>query len=171
MLISVEGNMFCLCMITGSPQYAEEFGAYKSELTRVYAKAKQTTPDGVQTVNLTLYFWDSMAIPAMKLKPGSQIVVTGRTMSQNRIVREKMTLETMVAVEWWTPRETDPMGMLDELKARREIGERRNELKILFAQYLTECKGAILGWVADWFKEKMEAARLKKEGGNDGKTE
>ena len=25
MLISVEGNMICLCMITGSPQYAEEF--------------------------------------------------------------------------------------------------------------------------------------------------
>lgn len=149
----MEGNLFGLCVITGTPQYREEYGAYKSELAMVYAKAKQNTPDGVQTVNLTLYFWNEMAIPSMKLIAGTQILIAGRTMSKNKIVRDKMTLETMVSVEWWALRETDPMGMLEELKVRREITVKNKELRMVFAKMMTECKDVIKGWVMEWIGE------------------
>lgn len=169
MWISVEGNSFGQCVIASNPKYQEEVGEHKSELTTCNAKAKQSTPDGVQTVSLTLFFWSGMAIPAMKLKAGTNIMVAGRSTSREFSIRQVHALETKVYVDWWEPRNPDPLGIVEELKVRHEFKVREDEMKILFAQFLTQSKGAILTWMKDWFKENIAAVKLKKkeENGND----
>lgn len=160
MYVNQTGNVVADCVITGVPQYNEEYGVYKRELTKVVASCKENSPEGTQTVNLVLYFFSGFAIPAMKLNKGMTIVLMGREISHEAMYRGKYVLERKVVVDWWTPREIDPMGMLEELKARREIKTREQEMKETFWSWLNlaPCKELILGWIAEWAAQQRAKA-------------
>ena len=165
MYINYFGNVFCDCVVVGKPKYQEEAGEYRKEMTRVSAKCKEQTPNGVQQVNLNLYFFDSFAIPAMKISSGMCIVAAGRERTNSTKSKGHYYLDRTVFVDWWTPRESDPIGMLTELKARREITVREKEFKEIFWEWLNlpACRELVMGWLAAWFKENVEAVKLKQK--------
>ena len=152
--INYQGNIFADCAIVNKPKYREEVGEYKKELTKVFAKCREQTPEGVQTVNLDLCFFSALAIPAMKLTPGMCIIVLGRESTKELYTRGKNTLERTVIVDWWTAREIDPVGMLEELKARRMISSKEKELQQMVAEWLEKCLPIIIANVAEEIKNK-----------------
>lgn len=161
MYINYFGNIFCDCVIVGSPHYQEEAGEYRRELTRAFAKSKEQTPNGVQTVNLNLFFFSAFAIPAMKLASGMCIVVAGREKTNELKSNGRAILERTVYVDWYTAREADPLGMLEELKARREISVREREFKETFWEYLNlpACKSLVMGWLKETQTNQKEEPR------------
>lgn len=165
MYINYFGNVFCDCVILGKPKYQEEAGEYRQEMTKATAKCKEQTPDGVQQVNLNLLFFGAFAIPAMKITSGLCIVVAGREKTNNLKQKGHYILERTIFVDWWTPREADPVGMLSELKARREITVREKEFKEIFWEWLNlpTCRELVMGWLQDWLKENAVAVKLKKK--------
>lgn len=137
--INYQGNIFADCVITGNPTYKEEAGEYKREITKAFAKCKEVTPEGIQTVNLDLYFASAFAIPAYKLKSGMSIVILGRERSKEEYTHGRAVLSRIVFVDWWFPRWVDPLGMLEELQARRAIAAQEKELKQAVAEWLEKC--------------------------------
>lgn len=176
MYLNVTGNTFAVCQIVSKPQFVEEYGEYKKDLTKVSARCKETSAEGTQTVNLSLYFWDGLAIPAMKISVGMSIWVAGREKTMSYTKNGKNVLERSLFVEGWGARETDPLGMLVELQARREAKVNEETLRLTFLELLTQAKPAILQWIADWIKEHisliLEWLKGKSHsGGNEAESE
>lgn len=161
MYMNNHGNVLALCIISSKPQYREEVGERKTELTKVYAKANEATPDGMQTVNLNLLFYGGLAIPAMKISPGMTLLVAGRVQSQERFERGKNVLERSLYVVWWDARDIDPLGVLEELKVRRETKTREQELKLAFWDFLNLPQ--IKELLFKWFMEFVEDYKAKKQ--------
>ena len=137
--INYQGNIFADCIISGALSYKEEAGEYKREMTRAFAQCKEATPDGMQTVNLDLRFFSGFAIPAYKLQRGMCIVVLGRELAKEKYTHGRNVLSRIVTVDWWWPRDVDPLGMLEELQARRAIAAQEKELKQAVAEWLEKC--------------------------------
>lgn len=156
MYLNVQGNVTAICVITKSPTYKEEAGESKVEMTKACAKCQEMTREGMQVVPLDLIFFKDLALPAMKIKFADVIQVWGRESSRENARRGKNFLDRTLIVEAWRPRVTDPMGMAKELEVRMEINARDNELRHLFAQYMTECKPLIREWVTDAIQGKKE---------------
>ena len=162
MYLSVHGNTICVCTLTTQPMYLEETGEYKQELTRIGAKALELSPEGTQTIFMTVLFYKNMAIPAKALKAGDVIVVFGREMSKEKFQWGKHKLERTVIADFWIPRWIDPLGMITNLQVHRDATIKEREYKTILAEYLTECKPAIIQWVVDYFKS-MKAANNSKQ--------
>ena len=156
MYLNFTGNVLAVCVAAKKPEYTEEAGARRVEVTRLPAKCKELTPDGLQTVSLDLLFFEGLAIPAMKIDMGQVLVVMGRESSKEYFKYKKYSLERTLVVEAWWFRELDPGGMLEGLKMRREMNARQDEFRELFAQFLTEAKPSILKWVYDANNHKEE---------------
>ena len=171
MYINVHGNVFCDCIIATTPIYKEHFGEYQREMTRCIGKCKEQTPEGLQSVNLNLLFFSAFAVPAMKISPGMCIVVAGREASEERFFGGKNVLDRTLVVDWWQARDIDPLGHLEELKVRRENTIREEENRKQFARWLTQCKGVIIGWVADWMKEMKNNKKAKGDKGDGQESE
>lgn len=159
MYINYFGNVFADCIAVTSPEFREQTGEYKRDMTKVFAKCKEASPEGMQTVNLTLLFFQAMAIPAMKIGPGMCIMIAGREVSKERNERGKTVLDRTIYVDWWAARDIDPLGHLEELKVRMEQKSREEEMKLWFAQAMTKCKDTVIGWVTEWFKENLETVK------------
>ena len=164
MYINDHGNVLATCTITSKPTYIEDAGAKREEMTYIFAKCWETSPEGTQTVSVKLFFIGALAIPAMKLEPNKTLLIAGRERSKESVHWGRNRLERTVLVDYWSPREIDPCGMLEELKQRRENAAREKEYRELFAEYLTEAKPSILQWVVEYIR----AARQAKAAG-DGK--
>ena len=171
MYINAAGNILAQCIVIGKAEFKENVGEHHVDLTRIPAKAKEATPDGTQTVNLQLCFYAASAIPAMKIPVGMNIIVAGRESSKEVFQNKRYVLERSVSVDWWVPRDTDPLHYLEELKVRRQMNTMDEELKILFAKLLTQAKSTIIEWVTDWMKNNIEAVKgwFRKNDGS-GKT-
>ena len=159
MYINAAGNILAQCIVIGKSEFKENVGEHHVDLTRIPAKAKEATPDGTQTVNLQLCFYAASAIPAMKIPVGMNIIVAGRESSKEVFQNKRYVLERSVSVDWWVPRDTDPLHYLEELKVHREMNTMDAELKILFAKLLTQAKSTIIEWVTDWMKNNIETVR------------
>ena len=157
MYINQGGNVFCVCTAVTKPTYKEESGEKRVELAYLNAKCREASPEGTQTVSLDLLFYGTAAIPAMKIAPGHTLVIAGRESSKEAFAWGKHKLNRTVIVDWWGFREIDPGGILDELKARREIFTREREFREMFAEFLTEAKPSIIKWIMDYSKEMREA--------------
>ena len=157
--INYYGNIHAIGVVSSSPEYRESVGEYKREMTRCLVKCKERTPEGVQTVNINLLFFSAMAIPAMKIPIGMCIEFMGNESVEERFSKGKTILERTVFCEKWEPRLTDPLGYMEELKVRREVGALETEFRRMFAEMLTEAKSAIMEWVKDWFKNNIETVR------------
>ena len=163
MYINSTGNVVCTCVAITKPIYKEESGEMRSELTYIIGKCRESSPEGTQTVTLDLNFYGNLAIPAMKIDAGQSLVIFGRERSEEKMVFGKYRLKRTVIVDCWLFRDIDPGGMLDELKMRREMALRDKEFRELFAQYLTECRPAIVKWVLEDAKTAKEQNMKKKE--------
>lgn len=153
MYLNVMGNVHAVCRAIGKPKYTEEVGEKRVELTKVSAKAVEMTPDGKQSLVLTLLFFGQMAIPAMKIDINDTLVIDGREEVRTAFQRGKNLLERSVLVEAWQPQDNDPCGMAQELKARREVAVRRFEYRDLMAEFLTSWKQTIIKWVVEYYNE------------------
>lgn len=158
MYASFYGNTVCDCIVVSSPKYLESVGEYKSELTKCVAKTKEQTPEGLQSVNLNLLFFNAFAIPAMKISSGMCLVVIGREQSTERMEKGRKVLERSLYVDWWTARDIDPLGHLEELKVRRELTTREIEFKNIFWEWLNmdAVKELIIGWFVEWLREQQK---------------
>ena len=152
MYVNANGNVVCVCTITSMPVYLEESGEKKVELTRMAAKCIESSPEGTQTVFMSVLFYTVLAIPAKALKPGDVIVVLGREMSKEKVQWGRHKLDRTVIVDFWIPRWIDPLGLIMNLQIRRDVALKAREYKEMIAEYLTECKPAIVQWVAEYFK-------------------
>ena len=159
MYINAAGNVLAQCIVIGKAEFKESVGEHHVDLTKIPAMAKESTPDGTQTVNLQLCFYAASAIPAMKIPVGMNIIVAGRESSKELFQNKRYTLERTISVDWWQPRDTDPLHYLEELKVRRQMNTMDDELRILFAKLITEVKGTIIEWVTDWMKNNIEIVR------------
>lgn len=159
MYINYFGNVFADCIAIASPEFREQAGEYKRDMTRVHARCKEATPEGMQSVNLTLCFFQAMAIPAMKISTGMCIVVAGREVTKEKDIRGKAVLDRTIYVDWWAARDIDPLGHLEELKVRMEQKSREDEMRIWFAKAMTQCKETIIGWVTEWFQNNLETVK------------
>lgn len=162
MYVNYYGNVIADCVIVTSPKYKEEVGEHRRELTTVFAKSKEATPEGLQTVNLNLLFFSAFAIPAMKLSPTMCIVIGGREAVQEAYQKGKTVLERTLYIDWWMPRDIDPVGHLEELKVRREIQTRETEFKNIFWDWLQQCKALILKWFNEWKEAPDEGGENEK---------
>ena len=147
MYLNFTGNVHAVCSAVTKPEYREEAGERRVEMTKVVAKCKEMTPDGMQTVSLQLLFFEALAIPAMKIDVGSVLVIDGRETSKEFFSYGKHRLERTLVVEDWHFRDIDPGGILEELKERKGISQREHELRKLFAELLTQARPAIIAWV------------------------
>ena len=159
MYLNGNGNVLAQCIVIGKAEFKESVGEHHVDLTKIPAMAKESTPDGTQTVNLQLCFFAASAIPAMKIPVGMNIIVAGRESSKELFQNKRYTLERTISVDWWQPRDTDPLHYLEELKVRRQMNTMDDELRILFAKLITEVKGTIIEWVTDWMKNNIETVR------------
>ena len=169
MYLNNAGNVFAVCTVVSTPEYKEEVGEKRLELTKAYAKCTEMTPDGKQNVGVNLMFFSALALPAMKIAPGMKLLVAGCQETEERYVYGRNRLEHTLYVEWWSARVIDPLGLEAELRTRREIDSKVNDLRLLFAQFLTECKPTIGNWVKAWVMEIIEqikATKTKKKEGN-----
>lgn len=167
--INYHGNVFCDCIVVSKPKYHEKYGVYESEMTEISARSKENTPEGIQSVNLNLQFYGQFAIPAMKIPMAMCLVVFGREATKQRLTGGRNILERTLVVDWWTAREKDPLGMLEELRERRTIATREKELKEIFASWLNDCMPVITQTVIDKIRERAAASKQaatvdKKEG-------
>lgn len=155
MYINVEGNVICTCFTVSKPEYFEEYGEKRSELTRIGAKAKQSSPDGTMTVNVELLFYANRAIPAAKLNYGESVIVLGRESSREVMKNHRMVITRTVLVDWWFPQIVDPLNYLQELSVRREMDIRNREFRENFWDFLNAegCKELIHRWVQAWIEE------------------
>lgn len=155
MYINVEGNVICTCFTVSKPEYFEEYGEKRSELTRIGAKARQSSPDGTMTVNVELLFYTNRAIPAAKLNYGDSIIVLGRESSREVMKNHRMVITRTVLVDWWFPQIVDPLNYLQELSVRREMDIRNREFRENFWDFLNAegCKELIHRWVQAWIEE------------------
>lgn len=158
--INYQGNIFADCIITGALAYKEEAGEYKREMTRAFAQCKEATPDGMQTVNLDLRFFSGFAIPAYKLQRGMCVVVLGRELAKEKYTHGRNVLNRIVTVDWWWPRDVDPLGMLEELKARRAIAAQENELEHAVAALLEKCMPIIIKKVIEELDSRAKANKI-----------
>ncbi len=149
MYLNVHGNAVCVCTITGTPQYLEESGEHREELTRADAKCLESSPEGTQTVFMSVLFYKTMAIPAKALKPGDVIVVLGREMSKETVQRGRHRLSRTLIADFWFPRWIDPLGLVMNLQIRRDVALKAREYKELMAEHLTEARPAIVRMVLD----------------------
>ena len=158
MYISFYGNAIFDCIVVSSPKYMDSVGEYKSELTKCMAKTKEQTPEGMQSVNVNLLFFNAFAIPAMKISSGMCLVVIGREQSNERMEKGRKVLERSVYVDWWAARDIDPLGHLEELKVRREMTTREIEFKNIFWEWLNteSVKELIIGWFVEWLRKQRE---------------
>ena len=165
MYLNVNGNVALVCTLTSQPMYLEVTGAYKQELTRIAAKCMENSPEGTQTIFMTVLFYTNLAIPAKALKAGDVIVVFGREMSKEKFQWGKHKLERTVIADFWIPRWIDPLGMITSLQVHRDAAIKEREYKTILAEYLTECKPAIIQWVVDYFKAMKAANNSNKKDG------
>ena len=158
MYISFYGNTIMDCIAISSPKYMESVGEYKSELTKCNAKCKELTPEGLQSVNVTLLFFNAFAIPAMRITSGMCLVIIGREQTSERMTNGRNVLERSVYVDWWAARDIDPLGHLEELKVRRELTTREIEFKNIFWEWLNmdAVKELIIGWFVEWLRQQRE---------------
>ena len=153
--INFFGNCFFDCVVVASPTYKEAVGEYGAEMTKCIAKCKEATPEGLQTINVNLLFFGAFAIPAMKIPSGMCLVALGREVVKERYAKGRDILERTIYVDWWFPRDIDPLGHLEELKVRVEQKTREREFKEAFWAWLnTEpVKALILNWFITWLRE------------------
>lgn len=154
MYLNMNGNVATVCVAVTKPEYREEVGEKRLELTKVFAKCREATPDGEQIVNVDLLFYSGMAIPAMRISPGMTLFVVGRESPKEFMQRGKMVLERSLYVTCWMARDIDPLGMLEELKARKATKTREQELKLAFWEFLNLPQ--IKELLFQWFKEFVE---------------
>ncbi len=147
MYININGNVIASCLAFTNPVYQEEAGEHRVEMTKAFAKCKESTPDGMQTVNLNLLFFNNLALPAMKIAAGTNLIIFGRESTKERLSYGKHSLERNVFVDSWFPRVIDPLNMLEELKVKRTLEAQKEEQKLMFAAMLTQCKPTIIQWV------------------------
>lgn len=171
MYLNMNGNVAAVCVVASKPEYREEVGERKMEMTKVYAKCKESTPDGPQVVNLDLLFYGGLAIPAMKISSGMTLIVFGRESPKERFTKGKYTLERSLFVTGWSARDIDPLGNLEELKVRREIKTRDRELKETFWEWLNLPQ--IKSLLNQWFLEFLEGYKesMKRNANNSEKGE
>lgn len=150
---NIQGNVHTVCKVIGKPKYAEEVGAKRVEMTKVPAKATEMTPDGKQYVSLILLFYGELAIPAMKIDIGDNLIIDGREEVRTAFQRGRNLLERSLLVEAWDQQDNDPCGIKQELKVRHEISVRKIEYRDLMAEFLTSWKQTIIKWVADYYNE------------------
>ena len=158
MYINVEGNVICTCYTVSKPDYIEEAGEKRVEMTRISAKAKQSSPDGTMTVNIELLFFENKAIPAAKLNYGDRIIVLGRESSREIMKNHRFVIARTVMVDWWFPQIVDPMNYLQELSVRREMDIRSREYRENFWDFLNaeSCKELVHRWVQEWIEEERK---------------
>ena len=149
MYANVCGNVVCVCTLTSMPVYREEAGEKRLELTSVAAKAIEASPEGTQTVFITVLFYTVMAIPAKALKAGDVIVVFGREASKEKFLRGRYKLNRTVIADFWMPRWIDPFGTIMNLQIRRDVALKEREYKELMAEHLTAARPAIVRMVLD----------------------
>ena len=154
MYVNANGNVVCVCTITSMPVYLEESGEKKVELTRMAAKTIENSPEGTQTVFMSVLFYTVLAIPAKALKPGDVIVVLGREMSKEKVQWGRHKLDRTVIVDFWIPRWIDPLGLIMNLQIRRDVALKAREYKEMMAEHLTEARPAIVQMVVDAIKIK-----------------
>ena len=155
MYINYFGNVMCDCVVLSNPQFKESVGEYKTDLTVCTAKSKEYTPEGLQSVNLRLCFFGAFAVPAMKASRGMCLMVAGRESVQEVYAKGRDVLERTIYVDWWSARDIDPLGSLEELKVRVEKKTREQEFKESFWNWLnTEpVKTLIINWFISWLRE------------------
>ena len=87
MYINQTGNVVGVCTVTSMPVYLEESGEKRVELTRMAAKTIESSPEGTQTVFMSLLFYTVLAIPAKALKPGGKLVIITYHSLEDRMVK------------------------------------------------------------------------------------
>ena len=166
MYLNAMGNVHTVCKVIGKPKYAEEVGAKRVEMTKVPAKATEMTPDGKQYVSLILLFYGELAIPAMKIDIGDNLIIDGREEVRTAFQRGRNMLERNLLVEAWDQQDNDPCGIKQELKVRHEISVRKIEYRDLMAEFLTNWKQTIIKWVMDYIAALREKNTEKKDDEN-----
>lgn len=149
MYINIQGNVFAICTITSDSMFVEEFGEYKKDMTTMFASCKEQTPDGLMTVFLKLSFYGNMAIPASKIGKGACVAVAGREKTREYRAAGKNQLERNLMVEWWVPRNIDPLGAMAKLKAIQEANAGEMESRKQFAHYLNMSKTVVQKWALE----------------------